>query len=451
MDGNEWFEALGSVPFLDGHTHLVGGELAARGLHDVLLYHMSVSDLYAAGCPSGKRLTEFPGRPDKAEAHGRIREALPYLQLARNTHIAWGIRIILKDLYGWSAPVEANNWETLDALIRERADDRAWQREVARRANIRRACTEWARRGGGADDDFLQYSLEWGMFARCQWGEFDTALYELERCWGRPPESPAPIGGKRPATERVIKTLEDVHAAVRHYVDTIPYGKVLSKATTFSGDIDYLTVSDEMMREALACRQTAGLRERDIYASYVQEALLDGLERHGGELVYQFSLGAEPLPFETASRLPQRALAQLGGMIARHPKLRFQAFLASTHGHQTLCTMARELPNFSLAGYWWHSFFPDAIRQMMTERLDMLPVNKQMGFFSDAYCLEWAYAKAALVRRQMAEVLGLKVKQGQYTVAEALAIARATTFDAPQALLGMKEMETNETPGHANR
>jgi len=33
--------ALAEVPVLDIHTHLVGGRLGARGLHDVLLYHMS--------------------------------------------------------------------------------------------------------------------------------------------------------------------------------------------------------------------------------------------------------------------------------------------------------------------------------------------------------------------------------------------------------------------------
>jgi hypothetical protein len=51
------------VPVLDVHTHLVGGKLGARGLHDVLLYHMVVSDLYAAGCPNGARLTQFPAWP----------------------------------------------------------------------------------------------------------------------------------------------------------------------------------------------------------------------------------------------------------------------------------------------------------------------------------------------------------------------------------------------------
>ena len=55
-------EALARVPVLDIHTHLVGGRLGARGLHDILLYHMVVSDLYAAGSPSGARLTTSNAR-----------------------------------------------------------------------------------------------------------------------------------------------------------------------------------------------------------------------------------------------------------------------------------------------------------------------------------------------------------------------------------------------------
>ena len=76
----------------------MGGKLGARGLHDILLYHMAISDLYAAGCPNGARLTEFPGWPTDEEAHARIQEALPYLPLVRNTSSSWAVRIILGDL-----------------------------------------------------------------------------------------------------------------------------------------------------------------------------------------------------------------------------------------------------------------------------------------------------------------------------------------------------------------
>src|ERR671934_215803 len=74
-------------------------------------------------------------------------------------------------------------------------------------------------------------------------------------------------------------------------------------------------------------------------------------------------------------RPAQRTISQLAEIIGRHPRLRFQCFLASRHANQSLCTLARELPDLSLAGYWWHNFFPDIFRQIMNERLDMLPAN----------------------------------------------------------------------------
>ncbi len=432
-------EELNSIPLLDIHTHLVDGKLAARGLHDILLYHMAVSDLYGSGCPSGARLTQFPGWPTEEEAHRRIQEALPFLKYVTNTSTSWGIRLLLADLYGWKEPIDAGNWQRLDSLIRERADDRPWQREVMRRAGIQRYGTEYARREGGKDRDILQYSLEWAFFTRCQWGEFDTALYELERCWGKKPESPSPIGsGERPSTERVIRSLEDVHAAIAHYVDNIPYDQILAMATHISTDIDLSLVTEKEMTEALSRRANAGPRERDIYASYINEAFLASLEKHADEFVFQFSFGAEPLPFETSSRMSQRTLARAAEMVSRHPKIRFQCFLASRHANQTLCTMCRELPNLSMAGYWWLNFFPSVIRQVIEERLDMVPLNKQVGFFSDAYCLEWTYGKAKIVCSQLAAVLAEKVECGQYTRNDALAVARSILYETPQELLGMQ-------------
>jgi glucuronate isomerase len=442
--------ALAEVPILDIHTHLVGGKLGARGLHDVLLYHMAVSDLYAAGCPSGARLTQYPAWPTAKEAHTRIAEAIPYLPRVRNTSSAWGVRLIFADLYGWKEPITEENWRRLDAMIRERADDRAWHHGILDCLNIRRTGTEIARRENGEDDDRLQYALEWGFFTRSQWGEFDTALYELERCWGRKPESPSPIGaGGRPPTERVIRQLDDVHAAIAHYVGAIPYGQVLSTATHISTDIDFRPATDAEMEDALGRRDRAGPAERDLYASYINEAFLTELEKRSDEIVFQFSFGAEPLPFETGSRLAQRTIGQVAEMIGRHPRLRFQCFLSSRHANQSLCTLARELPNFSLAGYWWHNFFPDVIRQVMADRLDMLPVNKQVGFFSDAYCVEWTYAKALLIRKQLARVFAEKVEQGQYSVDDALYVARSMLFDAPQTLLGMtpRPAEVRNSPG----
>jgi hypothetical protein len=71
------------------------------------------------------------------------------------------------------------------------------------------------------------------------------------------------------------------------------------------------------------------------------------------------------------------------------------------------------------------------------ERLDMVPANKQVGFFSDAYCVEWSYAKATLVRKILTRVLADRVEIVQFDVPGALASARAIFFESPQSLLGM--------------
>jgi hypothetical protein len=249
--------ALAAVPLLDAHTHLDATHLAARGLHDVLLYHMVVSDLVSAGCPDRERLGE---QPTGEEARIRIERALPFLPAIRNTSCSWGLRIILADLYGWRGPVDASSWKRLDATIRERSGDAAWQREILRRAGIRRSCTELWRRHDGRADELLQYSLEWCFFARCQWGEFDTAVYELEKAWSEgKPSAPSPVtlGSARPVPARTIRTVADAHAALDAYVAAIP-ATVLSTAQGVSTDIDYREVDERTFAAALRRRHRPG-------------------------------------------------------------------------------------------------------------------------------------------------------------------------------------------------
>ena len=144
--------ALAEMPILDIHTHLVGGKLAARGLaRRLALSHgrqrpvrRGLSDRRAVDPVS--RLAELKTRPTPAS-----RRPLPYLEHIQNTSSFWGVRIILRELYGWTEPIDARNWRQLDALIRERADDRGLgargPRSCADQANRHRAGPARGRRG----------------------------------------------------------------------------------------------------------------------------------------------------------------------------------------------------------------------------------------------------------------------------------------------------------------
>lgn len=438
MDHSKTFNILskqiGEIEAIDTHTHINSSHMAARGLHDIMLYHMVVSDLYAAGCPSGHRLSDDPHEDEVA---ARIEEAIPLLEHVQNTSCCWLMRTILSELYDWDKLITLSNWHRLDACIREKNADPDWARQILARANIMKACTELALRGNGNNDDILFYSLEWAFFTRNQWGVFDAPLYELEHAWQfDKPTRPLPVTMlKRAPVKRQIKTISEVKEAIAHYCAAIPFSRIVSTAHHVSTDINYTLVTDDQMQKALDNRNNAGPVERDTYASYLFENLLLELEKNHSDIVFQFSLGAEPLPFETDSRLRQVTIKQLAEIISRHPKIKFHCYLSSKHANQSMCTLCRELPNLCLAGYWWHNFFPNSIAQVIDERLDMLPTNRQIGFFSDAYCVDWLYAKSKLVRMELAKALANRVERGQYAPDGAVEIAKKLLQETPKHLL----------------
>ena len=427
---------INDIQTIDAHTHLNAKHLSARGLHDILLYHMVITELYSSGCSNGSRLSDDPG---EAEVTERIVQAIDYLENVQNTSLFWLLKGILKDLYGWCEPITKDNWQKLHEIIQSKYSEPNWAKEIFAKAGIARACTELALRGDGQKDDFLFYSLEWAFITRNQWGIFDAPLYELEYAWGfDSPQSPLPVTtGQRLAVKRKIKTVADVKEVMNHYLSVVPIEKIVSSAQHVSTDINYSLVTDEQMQQALDNRANAGEKERDVYASYLFELFLSEMERKKFNFVYQFSIAAEPLPFETASRISQRTITQIGEIIARHPKIDFHCHLSSLHANQGMSTLCRQLPNFYLIGAWWHSFFPSIISQVFDQRLDMLPTNKQLIYFSDAYCAEWAYVKSKLIRYELAKCLYGRIEKGQYDMDSAIKIATTLLKETPEKMYGL--------------
>ena len=416
----EFLAELSAMAAFDAHTHLDVAHLSARGLHDILLYHMVISDLYSAGCPDGARL---PEEPSEEEAAMRLERAVPYVPYIRNTGCYWLMETILRELYDWEEPVTPQNWQRLHDHIQKTGNSQQFGREVMRKAGIAKSNTELWRGRDGSCDDIFTYSLEWSFFTRAQWGIFDTALIELEHAWNHEePCPPLPVTAREEDLrfEKKIATLADVDAALTHYLSRIPYDKIITIASHFSTHIRYGKVSKADMEKALANRANAGEWERDVYANYILEEFLCRFETIRPEMPLQFSMAAEPLPFETISVMHSQTPLELAGIIAAHPKLQFNFHISNMALNQTFCTMARELPNLSLNAYWWHNFFPSYIERLLNERLDMVAINKQVGYFSDAYTMEWSYAKVKLVRQITAKVLAERVEQGRYTKETAL-------------------------------
>ncbi len=124
-------------------------------------------------------------------------------------------------------------------------------------------------------------------------------------------------------------------------------------------------------------------------------------------------------------------------MIGRHPKLRFQCFLASRHANQSMCTLVRELPNLSLAGL--------LVAQLLSRhdrpghaRAARNGAGQQAGRVLFRCLLRrMVVCQGVHGAKILARVLAERIELGQFDIQDALEFARATFYESPQSLLGI--------------
>jgi glucuronate isomerase len=90
-------------------------------------------------------------------------------------------------------------------------------------------------------------------------------------------------------------------------------------------------------------------------------------------------------------------------------------------------------PNVLPMGHWWYSNVPVFIAADLRARLQALPKVKILGYYSDAYKLEFIAPKFNMYRRLLAEVLAEDAVRGRgWSMDQALQLARLVLIDNPR-------------------
>ena len=92
-------------------------------------------------------------------------------------------------------------------------------------------------------------------------------------------------------------------------------------------------------------------------------------------------------------------------------------------------------PNVVPNGHWWYSNIPTYIEQDLRARIQAVPKTKQIGYYSDAYKLEFILPKFNMYRRILADVLAQEVmRKPGWTEDSALDLARHLLVENPKRL-----------------
>jgi glucuronate isomerase len=94
-------------------------------------------------------------------------------------------------------------------------------------------------------------------------------------------------------------------------------------------------------------------------------------------------------------------------------------------------------PNVVTMGHWWYSNLPAFIAPDLRARLQGVPKVKQVGYYSDAYKLEFILPKFNMYRRILAETLAVDGIRGRgWSVDRALEFAKLVLIENPKRIFG---------------
>jgi glucuronate isomerase len=117
------------------------------------------------------------------------------------------------------------------------------------------------------------------------------------------------------------------------------------------------------------------------------------------------------------------SLIQYRELFNSFPEVTFPVSVLTSGQNQELVAYSWIFPNVVPNGHWWYSNIPAYIRADLTERLQAVPKTKLVGYYSDAYKLEFVLPKYRMYRRLLAGVLADEfVRPGRLTESEAVAL-----------------------------
>jgi glucuronate isomerase len=106
--------------------------------------------------------------------------------------------------------------------------------------------------------------------------------------------------------------------------------------------------------------------------------------------------------------------------------------------NQELVSYSWIFPNVVTNGHWWYSNIPTFIERDARARLQAVPKTKQLGYYSDAYKLEFVLPKFNMYRRILAKILADDfVRPGIYSERQAIDLARLLLRENTQRIFGV--------------
>jgi glucuronate isomerase len=417
----ELYEEMARWPIFDPHTHIDPHRPAARHFDEILGYHYYTELAHSAGMPADRVAPEL-------DPEARARNLAEYLDRIDSTvQYSW-LSEIARTFHRF--PHDRITPKTIDDLL-ERADHRqdgaAWDKAVwtASRLEAVFLTNEF--------DDPLE---GWDTRAYVPCLRTDDLVLKLHE--------PKTIERLRSASGVDVQDLAGLRAALGALFEK--FVGCGARACAISLPPDFAPRRATLRRAVTPIRKAVhGMDLRPDEREEIRCAVFWMLAECCAEFHLPFDLMIGPIrnvyPAGVAGGRDlfdrRVSLHDYRELFNHFREVTFPVSTLSPDAAPELVAYAWIFPNVLPMGHWWYANVPAFIAQDLRSRLQALPKVKLLGYYSDAYKLEFILPKFNMYRRILAEVLADDAIRGRgWTVEQALEVARLVLLENPRRVFG---------------
>lgn len=385
------YEALANVRLIDPHSHINPHSPASSTLADLLGYHYYTELAHSAGMP--KSQIEQPGIAPK-ELVGRLIERLGPIN--NTAQYRWLVEMCRKFFDFDGDRVDMSNWESLYDAAEQKMSAADWSHSVLEQSGVDAVFLT-----NDFDDELSGFDTN--VYIPCL--RTDDLVFHLAK--------PEVRGRLAASTDIELGNLDDLRrsldARFAHFVASGARACAISLPPGFTPT----PVSDGRAGRALDAVLKLGTdadaADRDALSRRVFWTLAELCDTY--RLPFDLMIGVNrgvyaDGVFQGQDLYDSRvSLTQYRELFNRFADVRFPVSVLASVTNQELVSHAWIFPNVLTNGHWWYSNTPSFIERDLTARIEAIPRNKQIGYYSDAYKLEFIWPKFDMYRQKLAKVL----------------------------------------------
>jgi glucuronate isomerase len=406
------YQAISAIRLIDPHTHINPHAPSSQTLADILGYHYYTELVHSSGMPRGE--IEEPGIPPR-ELVRRMVGGLGAITNTANHH--WLIQICREFFDFQEDAITPDNWEALYDTAESKMASADWTQSVLDTSNVEAVFLT-----NDFDDDLEGFDTR--TYIPCL--RTDDLVFHLAK-----PE----VRERLQACSGVSLdgSLTTLRAALQqrfeHFVANGARACAISIPPSFEptmvGDGRAATALDEVFRSGTQ----ADPAHLDALSRRVFWTLAELCDQFGlpFDLMIGVNRGVYPAGVHQGRDLydSRVSLIQYRHLFNAFPQVKFPISVLASVTNQELVSYSWIFPNVLTNGHWWYSNTPSFIHRDASARLEAVPRNKQIGYYSDAYKLEFVLPKFDMYRRVLSRILAEEfVGENGWNVERAISLGR---------------------------